>query len=63
MELRPETTYAEILRWGADANIDSMDFTLVFERELRMELSEFLDYAEHVTFREMVGRYAERIGG
>jgi len=40
-----------------------MDFAVVFEPELRMELRQFLDYADHVTFREMVEHYANRFGG
>jgi len=40
-----------------------MDFALVFEPELRMDLEEFLDYSEQVTFREMVQHYAGRFGG
>jgi len=39
-----------------------MHFAVVFEPELRMELAEFLDYADHATFREMVQHYAKRFG-
>jgi len=60
MQLRPQTTLAEMLRWAATANSDSMDFAVVFEPELRMDLAEFLDYSEHATFREMVQHYAKR---
>jgi len=63
LQLRPQTTLAEILEWAARANVDSMDFALVFEPELRMDLEEFLDYSEQVTFREMVQHYAGRFGG
>jgi hypothetical protein len=62
LELRPDTTLAEMLRWAASAHADSMDFVVVFEPELRMELAEFLDCAEHATFREMVQHYAGRFG-
>jgi hypothetical protein len=58
MSLRPDTTLAEILQWAARGGVCSMDFVVVFEPELRMELAEFLDHAEQVTFREMVERYA-----
>ena len=61
-KLRPGTTLAEILRWAATARVDSMDFVMVFEPELRMQLAEFLDYSEHTTFREMVQHYAQRFG-
>jgi hypothetical protein len=60
LQLRPATTLAEMLRWAAAANVDSMDFVVVFEPELRMEFAEFLDYCEHATFREMVEHYASR---
>ena len=62
LELRPQTTLAEMLEWAATANVDSMDFAMVFEPELRMELAQFLDYSEHATFREMVQHYAKRLG-
>ena len=58
--LRPETTLDEMLGWAAGTNADSMDFVLVFEPELRMELRDFLECAEQVTFREMVQHYADR---
>ena len=60
LQLRPQTTLAEMLRWAATANADSMDFAVVFEPELRMDLAEFLDYSEHATLREMVQHYAKR---
>ncbi len=60
MQLRPDTTLAELLVWGATSGVDSMDFALVFEPELRMELAGFLDHAEHVTFRELVEHSAAR---
>ena len=62
LQLRPQTTLAEMLQWAATANADSMDFAVVFEPELRMDLAEFLDYSEQATFREMVQHYAKRIG-
>jgi hypothetical protein len=60
MQLRPDTTLSEILKWAAASGIDSMDFVVVFEPELRMELAEFLDHADLYTFREMVEHYARR---
>jgi len=60
MELRPDTTLSEMLRWAAAAGADSMDFVVVFEPELGMELAEFLDYSNHATFREMVEHYANK---
>jgi len=60
IQLRPSTTLAELLRWAAISRVDSMDFAMVFEPELRMELAEFLDHADHSTFREMVEHYARR---
>ena len=62
LNLRPETTLAEMLKWAATARVDSMDFLVVFEPELRMEFAEFLDYSEHTTFRDMVQHYAKRFG-
>jgi len=53
-ELRPETTFAEILEWAATNNADTTDFLVVFEPELRMALAVFLDDAEDLTFRQMV---------
>jgi hypothetical protein len=58
LQLRPQSTLAEMLEWAAAGDVDSLDFALVFEPELRMGLAEFLDYAEHSTFREMVQYYA-----
>jgi hypothetical protein len=60
MRLRPHTTLAEMLQWAVRSGVYSMDFVVVFEPELRMELADFLDYAEHTTFREMVEHYAGR---
>lgn len=62
-QLRPATTLTEMLNWAAVANVDSMDFVMVFEPELRMDFSEFLDYSDDVTFREMVQHYARRFDG
>lgn len=62
LQLRPETTLAQMLDWAAAAKADSMDFLVVFEPELRMEFANFLDCADHVTFREMVQHYANRFG-
>lgn len=59
-QLRPGTTLAELLNWAAASGVDSMDFVVVFEPELRLEFAEFLDHAEHVTFRELVEHYAAR---
>jgi hypothetical protein len=60
MELRPDTTLAEMLVWADKAGIDSMDFLVVFELELGMEFAEFLDCADHATFRQMVEHYAKQ---
>ncbi len=60
LQLRPETTLSELLRWAAVAEVDSIDFTVVFETELRMDFAQFLDYSDHSTFREMVQHYARR---
>jgi len=60
MQLRPDTTLSEMLDWAAVGGVDSMSFVFVFEPELRMELAEFLDYADCATFREMVEHYARR---
>jgi len=54
MELRPETTLSEMLRWGVMSRVESIDFVVIFEPELRMDFAEFLDDSEHCTFREMV---------
>lgn len=62
MELRPATSLSEMLRWAATSEVDSIDFTVVFEPELRMEFAEFLDNSDHATFREMVEHYARRFG-
>ena len=62
LQLRPETTLAQMLTWAALANVDSMDFVVVFEPELRMEFRDFLDCCDHATFREMVQHYAGRFG-
>jgi hypothetical protein len=60
MRLRPNTTLAEMLHWAASRGVCSMDFVVVFEPELRMELAEFLEHADDATFREMVEHYAGR---
>lgn len=60
MELRPETTLSEMLEWGAASQVESIDFVVVFEPELRMEFAEFLDDPDHSTFRGMVWHCAER---
>ncbi len=59
--LGPGSTLAQMLSW-AKAKVDSMDFVLVFEPELNIDLAAFLDYDEHATFREMVQHYANRFG-
>jgi len=41
MQLRPGTTLAEKLQWAAIAKADSMDFVVIFEPELRMQLGSF----------------------
>jgi hypothetical protein len=61
-KLRPDTTMDEMLKWGAAANADPMDFVVIFEPELRMELAEFLDKSERATFRDMVQHYVNRAG-
>lgn len=53
-QLRPETTLAELMQWAVEGRVNSIDFALVFEPEMRREFSLFLDDAEYVTFREMV---------
>ena len=58
--LRPDTTLTQMLGWGFVSRADSMDFLFVFEPELRMELSGFLDDCESATFRDMVRHYAAR---
>jgi hypothetical protein len=63
LQLRPQTTLAEMLKWAALANVDSMDFVVVFEPELRMDLAGFLESPGHTTFREMVQHYAGRFAG
>lgn len=60
LDLRPETTLREMLRWAATAQVDSIDFTVVFEPELRMAFAEFLDCSNDSTFRAMVQHYAGR---
>ena len=59
LRLRPETTLSELLTWAAAVGVDSMDFVVVFEPELRMDLAEFLEYSDHATFREMVEHCAK----
>ena|SRR5688572_23081405 len=60
LDLRPDTTLSCLLRWGVACRADSIDFLVVFEPELRMELGGFLDDCESATFREMVQHYAAR---
>ena len=60
LQLRPSTTLSEMLQWAAGAQVDTMDFVVVFEPELRMQFAQFLDERDHMTFREMVEHYAER---
>ena len=62
LKLRPETTLAEILRWAVSAHVESMDFVVVFEPELRMDFGLFLDDYEETTFRDMVQFYARQSG-
>jgi hypothetical protein len=62
LQLRPGTTLRTMLRWAATANIDSIDFVVVFEPELRMDFAQFLDCCDHISFREMVEHYANRFG-
>ena len=54
VELRPETTLAEMLEWAVTKSADTTDFVVVFEPELRMQLAFFLEDPDHATFREMV---------
>jgi len=61
-QFRPETTLTQMLQWGAAASVDSMDFVVVFEPELRMDFAQFLERSDHTTFREMVRHYASRFG-
>jgi hypothetical protein len=58
LNLRPSTTFAEMMKWAEAAAVDTMDFLFVFEPELRMDLADFLDSAESITFRHMVQHYA-----
>jgi len=60
-QLRPDTTLGEILNWAAVSGVDSMDFVVVFEPELRLEFGDFLDDPEHSTFRDMVEYCARHI--
>ena len=41
MHLRPGTTLEEMLQWAASTKVDSMDFALVFEPELRVTFAIF----------------------
>ena len=61
LKLRPETTLVEILTWAVGCGVDSMDFVIVFEPELRMDFAQFLDAYEETTFREMVQQCARRL--
>jgi hypothetical protein len=60
LKLRPETTLAEILGWAVKAKVESMDFVVIFEPELRMDFAQFLDDYTETTFREMVEYCARR---
>ena len=60
LQLRPSTTLSELLFWASSRGVDSMDFALVFEPELRMEFADFLDHTDDSIFREMVEHYAKR---
>jgi hypothetical protein len=60
LDLRPDTTLAQVLEWSAASGVDSIDFVVVFEPELRMDFAEFLDNAEQAEFREIVQHYARR---
>jgi hypothetical protein len=60
LELRPETTLSELLKWGAASGVESIDFVIVFETELRLDFAAFLEDSDHATFREMVEHYAGR---
>ena len=62
-ELRPTITLAEMLDWAAAEHVDSMDFVVVFEPELRRQFSVLLEDAEHTTFREMVEHVAQWYSG
>jgi len=60
LKLRPETTLTEMLKWGAASRVESIDFVVVFEPELRFDFATFLEDSDHSTFREMVEHYACR---
>ena len=53
-ELRPETTLGELLDWAAERRVASLDFTVVFEPELRRQMKIFLRDPEAFTFRDLV---------
>jgi hypothetical protein len=53
-ELRPETTLGELLDWAAERRVASLDFTVVFEPELRRQMKIFLRDPDAFTFRDMV---------
>ena len=58
IELRPETTLAEIIEWATECNVDPIDFAMVFEPELRWAFVAFLEDSDQPTFREMVEQFA-----
>src|SRR5262245_20359164 len=60
LKLRPETRLIEIMTWAMAARVDTMNFVVVFEPELGMDLTRFLDDYETATFREMVQYCANR---
>src|SRR5258708_4431046 len=62
LELRPETTLAEMLAWAATRHVEPIDFAVVFEPELRKDFAAFLGDCEHATFREMVQHFAAWFG-
>src|SRR5262245_31402541 len=53
-ELRPETTFGELLDWAAERRVDSIEFTVIFEPELRREMKVFHQDPDAFSFREMV---------
>lgn len=57
--LRPETTLTQIFDWAKSNRTDTVRFVDSLERELGIELDEFIDDFDHTTFRELV-EYAAR---
>ena len=62
LELRPDTTLSEMLERAAEARVETIDFAVVFEPELRRSFASFLDDSDQSTFREMVQHFAEWFG-